>query len=138
MTNIFDPFSILDHVQTREGRCRPRGRRMDRGGNQTGRRTWQGRRGEGYGGGVGWRLKESRPCVIPEQLGVPHIAAQSVHALMTAHVHHLENRRTPSGGAGQEPRSQRVPGETRRIEPDAGGMGLDDLGHAAIGQPGLL
>jgi hypothetical protein len=26
MTNTFEPFSILDHVQAREGRCRPRGR----------------------------------------------------------------------------------------------------------------
>ena len=39
---------------------------------------------------------------------------------------------------GQEAGSQRVTGETSGIEPDAGGMGLDDLGYAAVGQPGLL
>src|SRR6266481_5193966 len=47
-------------------------------------------------------LKQPRSGVILEQLGVANIAAQNVNRAVTAHVHHLEDRRTPAGGRCQE------------------------------------
>ena len=35
-------------------------------------------------------LEQSDACVIAEQLRIPHVAAQGVHALVAACVHHLE------------------------------------------------
>ncbi len=47
-------------------------------------------------------LKQPRSGVILEQLGVANIAAQNVNRAVMAHVHHLEDRRTPAGGRCQE------------------------------------
>jgi hypothetical protein len=70
--------------------------------------------------------------VILEQLGITDIAAQCIHASVSAHVHHFENRRATFCRRREETGSKRVAGELSRIESDAGGMSLDDKRYRLI------
>ena len=46
-------------------------------------------------------LQQSRPGMIPEQVGVAHRGLQHVHALVPAHVPHLEHRGAATVGRHQ-------------------------------------
>jgi hypothetical protein len=57
--------------------------------------------------------------MIPERVGVAHIAAERVDRLVATDVHHLEQR-SPTGGRGrEEARSQAVSRKRAGIEPQA-------------------
>jgi hypothetical protein len=47
-------------------------------------------------------LQQPRPGVILENLRIPDIAAQRVHALVAGLIGHLEDRGAARGSAGQE------------------------------------
>jgi hypothetical protein len=47
-------------------------------------------------------LQQSSPRVIPENLRIPDIAPQRVHAFAARLIGHLENRHASSCSAGQE------------------------------------
>jgi hypothetical protein len=53
-------------------------------------------------------LEQSTASVILENLGIPDVAPQRVHALVSRLIGHLEDGGASRGSAGQEARSQRV------------------------------
>jgi hypothetical protein len=71
-------------------------------------------------------LKQPRAHMILKQLSVAHIASQSVHRLVAALVHHLENRLAGRRGRGQEAGTKRMAGELLVIEPSESSIGFDD------------
>jgi hypothetical protein len=73
--------------------------------------------------------------MILENLGITDIAPQGIDWAVAAHVHHLENRGTALGSGRKKASPQWVAGELRRIEANALGMGLNDIGYALIGEP---
>lgn len=80
------------------------------------------------------QLQQAAAGVILEQFGVAHIAAKRIDTLVTAHVHHLENRRPFGGGRCEESAAQAVAAEVRSVEPDAAGTLLHDARDNAIGE----
>src|SRR5262249_44870380 len=68
-------------------------------------------------------------------IGIAHVAAQSVHALVPRYVHHLEDARTAQRGRCEKARTQRMTAEICGIEPDAIGADLHDISDRAIRQP---
>ena len=78
-------------------------------------------------------LQQVFAWVILEDFSVPDITPQRVLALVPRLIGHLEDRRAPCGGAGQEARAQRVSGKVLRIEAGASGVTLYDVGDAGIG-----
>jgi hypothetical protein len=69
-------------------------------------------------------LWSSSARMVPERIRVADVGLQHVHALMPAHISHLEYRRAAAGRAGQEAGPQGVGAEVGRLEPEARGMGL--------------
>jgi hypothetical protein len=65
------------------------------------------------------RSQQPRARVIAEEFGIAHVAAERVHALVAAHVHHLEDRgaaprrRCEEAGPGANGR-RRASGQVRR------------------------
>ena len=55
--------------------------------------------------------------MFPEQISPPDVAAQRVHRLVSADVHHLPDRGARLGRAGQEATAEAVPGIENRIQP---------------------
>jgi hypothetical protein len=88
-------------------------------------------------GRAGHTSEQPRPSVILENLSVAHVSAKRVDALVSALVHHLENRRAALGGRREESRAKRVASEQRGIEADVLGVRLDDIGDRLRGQPSL-
>jgi hypothetical protein len=73
--------------------------------------------------------------VIPEQIGVAHIGLQHVHALVPAHVPHLERRSAAARRAGQEAGAWQMGAEIGRLEPNPLGIGLDTTGDGFAALP---
>ena len=58
--------------------------------------------------------------VVLEQLGIADVAGEDLHGLVAADLLHLEHGSAASGGGGEEPRAERVPGEVLRVVAPAG------------------
>jgi hypothetical protein len=71
--------------------------------------------------------KQAGARVLLEDFRVPDIAAQRFDRTVARLVHHLEDGGAALGGAREKPGAHRVPGEKRRIEPDALGIELHDV-----------
>jgi hypothetical protein len=69
-------------------------------------------------------LQQAFPCMALENLCVPDVTPQCVHALVPRLIGHLEDRGAARGSAGQEARAQPVSGKLLRIEPGASGVCL--------------
>ena len=66
---------------------------------------------------VGGSLQERGSRVILEAVGPEHVTAQGIDALVSRHVHHLEDRGAVLSGRGAEAGAQAVTGEGARSRP---------------------
>jgi hypothetical protein len=73
--------------------------------------------------------------MVLEYLSHPDVSPQRVHRLVSADIHHLENRSAVGRRRRQEARSKRVARERAAVESFALRIGLDDIGDGSVREP---
>ena len=72
-----------------------------------------------------------------EQIGAADVAGHGPHVPMPGHLHDAGEFDVALGGARHKPGPQTVAGEVVGLQPDLGGVALDDLGDGAVGEGGV-